>query len=152
MAQSIGNNSSLSLPWDNSTRTELIQYMAKLNFILIFVQSFLCLGGLCGNILALIVINKKSLGNTSSAVFITYMSIFDSIVLISHGAHLVRPRRNLFIHCSLTYFTDLFTFCANWVLVIITLGKMNIQFLSDSSSFITNPIFRLISSAKHEYD
>ena len=123
MSTSIGNNTTLSLPSDYFVRKEINQYVAKLNFILAFVQSFVSLSGLLGNTLALIVINKKSLRNTSSAVYITYMAIFDSTILVLHAANLARPRRNLLIHCSLTYLTDLFTFCANWVLVIITLGK-----------------------------
>jgi hypothetical protein len=123
MTTSIGNNTSLSLPPDDFVRKEVNQYVAKINFILTFVQTFICVSGLFGNILALIVINKKSLRNTSSAVYITYMAIFDSTVLLLQSATLVQPRRNLLIHCSLTYLTDLFTFCANWVLIIITLGK-----------------------------
>jgi len=118
-----GTNSSLSLPSDYFIRKEINQYVAQINFTLAFVQTFVLAIGLFGNTLALIVINQKSLRNTSSAVFITYMAIFDSAVLLLHAANLARPRRNLFIHCSLTYLTDLFTFCANWVLVIITLGN-----------------------------
>jgi len=123
MTTSSGNNTSLSLPSDDFIRKEINQYVAKINFILTFVQTFICLSGLFGNILALIVINIKSLRNTSSAVYITYMAIFDSTVLLLQTASLLQPRRNLLIHCSLTYLTDLFTFCANWVLIIITLGK-----------------------------
>ncbi len=116
-------NSSTTVPADYFIRKEINRYVAKTNFTLAFVQSFVSMTGLLGNILALIVINRKSLRYTSSAVFITYMALFDSAVLLLHAANLARPRRNLFIHCSLTYLTDLFTFCANWVLVIITLGE-----------------------------
>ena len=136
MVQSMEQNSSLSLLSNHYNRVEFYHYKQKINFIIAFVQSFISLGGILGNLLALIIINKKSLRNTSSSVFITYMAIFDSMVLILHPAHLVKPRRNLFIHCSLTYLTDLFTFCANWVLVIITLGRMKIRFLSNSLSII----------------
>jgi len=125
MATLIDNNSSLLLSYDEFVRKEINKYARKINFILAFVQSFIVLIGLLGNILALIIINKKSLRNTSSAVFITYMAIFDSAVLLLHTANLARPGRNLIIHCLLTYLTDLFTFCATWVLVIITLGKLN---------------------------
>ena len=123
MATSIGNNTTLLYPPDYMVRREINQYVAKINFILAFAQSFVSISGIFGNVLVLIVINRKSLRNTSSAVYITYMAIFDSAILVLHAANLGRPRRNLFIHCSLTYLTDLFTFCANWVLVIITLGK-----------------------------
>jgi hypothetical protein len=124
MATLVGNSTSLSRSSSDLVRKEINAYVAKLNFILIFPQLFVALTGLFGNILALIVINKKSLRKTSSAVFITYMAIFDSAVLILQCANLARPRNNLFIHCSLTYLTDLSTFCANWILVIITLGKL----------------------------
>ncbi|CAF1365565.1 unnamed protein product [Adineta steineri] len=123
MAILIGNNTTLALDSDDYIRNEINQYVAKLNFILIFVQSFVSISGIFGNMLALIVINKKSLRNTSSAVYITYMAIFDSAVLLLHCASLAQPRRNLFIHCSLIYLTDLFSICANWVLVIITLER-----------------------------
>jgi len=116
------NNSSLSIPSD-SFRNEINQYFANVNYILSFVQAFICLMGVFGNLLALIVINRKSLRNTSSAVFITYMAIFDTAVLLVHAANLAKPRGNLLLHCSLTYLIDLSTFCANWVLVIITLGN-----------------------------
>ncbi|CAF3984176.1 unnamed protein product, partial [Rotaria magnacalcarata] len=121
MATSIGNASLEPLLTDNYIQLEMQKFAVKLKFIFVFAQAFICLFGLFGNVLALIVINKKSLRNTSSSVFITYMAIFDSAVLVLHAANLVRPRRKLFIHCSLIYLTDVFTFCANWVLVIITL-------------------------------
>jgi len=123
MTTSTGNNTSLLLSRDELIRREINPFVAKVNFILAFPQLFIVLTGLFGNTLALIVINKKSLRYTSSAVFITYMAIFDSAVLLLHAANLARPRGYLIIHCSLTYLTDLFTFCANWVLVIITLGR-----------------------------
>ncbi|CAF2833815.1 unnamed protein product [Rotaria sp. Silwood2] len=118
-----GNNTSSLSPLDDFNRQAMNKYMRNVNFILRFPQTFLSTSGILANILALIIINRKSLSNTSAAVFITYMAIFDSAVLLSHAGNLVRPRRNLFIHCSSTYLTELFTFCANWVLVIITLGK-----------------------------
>ncbi|CAF3086126.1 unnamed protein product [Rotaria socialis] len=123
MAASIGNTSLVPLLAENYTQLEIQKFAIKLKFIFLFVQAFICLFGLFGNVLALIVINKKSLRNTSSSVFITYMAIFDSAVLFLHAANLLRPRRQLFIHCSLIYLTDVFTFCANWVLVIITLER-----------------------------
>jgi hypothetical protein len=98
------------------------QFVANVNYIMAFVQGFICVVGVLGNLLALIVINRKSLRNTSSAVFITYMAIFDTALLLVHAANLIRLRGYPLLHCSLTYLTDLTTFCANWVLVIITLG------------------------------
>jgi len=120
------NNSSLSLSQDHF-RNEINQYVSNVNYILSFVQAFICIMGILGNLLALIVINRKSLRNTSSAVFITYMSVFDTAVLLSHAANIAKLPRNLYLQCSLTYLTDLSIFCANWVLVIITLGNNSIN-------------------------
>lgn len=120
MSSLVHDNSSIS---SNNFRAELSQYINDVNNILFYLQAFICTMGLLGNLLGLIVINRKSLRNTSSAVFITYMAIFDSIVLLLNAANLTKLRRNHFFHCSLTYLTDLSTFCANWVVVIMTLGK-----------------------------
>ncbi|CAF0877370.1 unnamed protein product [Rotaria sordida] len=122
MASLMYNNSSISLT-SKEFRNEIKRYLANLNYTLSFVQIFIVLFGVFGNILALVVINRKSLRNTSPSVYITYLAIFDSCVLLLHGANLARPGRYLFIHCSLTYLTDLATFCANWILVIITLER-----------------------------
>lgn len=104
-------------------RDELNRYISQVNHVLTFIQAFISFFGIVGNLLALIVINRKSLRCTSSAVFITYLAIFDSAVLVLHAANLLRPRRHLILHCSLTYLTDLATLIANWILVIITLGN-----------------------------
>jgi hypothetical protein len=122
----MSNNSSLSIQSDAS-HDELMEYLLKVNRILFFVQAFITIMGVLGNLLAVIVINRKPLKSTSSAVFITYMAIFDTAVLLVHAANLAKPRRNLVIHCASIYLTDLSTFCANWVLVIITLGNNFIQ-------------------------
>lgn len=140
------SNTSLPLHPNDLIRIALNEYMKKLNFTITFVQLFIVLFGLFGNTLAVIVINRKSLRNSSSAVFITHMAILDSAVLLLHAATLVLPRRSLIVHCSLTYLTDLLPFCANWVLVIITLGNENVfvfittkmklwQRISETSSF-----------------
>ncbi len=116
------NNSTVANPF----KSELGIYVRNVNHILLYIQAFICVFGLVGNLLALIVINQKSLRNTSSAVFITYMAIFDSAVLILHAVNLAKPPRIVILLCSLTFLTDLSIFCANWVLVIITLGKKSI--------------------------
>lgn len=132
MAVSMNTNSSFISPEDLFIRQEMNKYISKFNLRMIPVQSFVSLSGLLANILALIIINRKSSRNTSSAVFITFMAIFDSGVLLIHLASLLKPRRNVFIFCSLAYLSDVFTFCANWVLVIITLGKFELFLHEDS--------------------
>ncbi|CAF5184866.1 unnamed protein product, partial [Rotaria magnacalcarata] len=66
---------------------------------------------------------RRSLKKTSSCVFITYLAIFDISVLLSHGINLARFSETAVFECSLYFFTDLSTFCANWVLVIITIER-----------------------------
>ena len=127
-AMMAGNYSLSTVSLANETsRQEMIRYKTYLRYSLTFVQSFISLAGLLGNLLALIIINKKSMRNTSSAVFITYMAIFDSAVLLLHASvlvqDLVHPRRSFVVRCSSYFMTDYFTLCANWILVIITLGK-----------------------------
>lgn len=138
------SNDSLSLPSDYLIRVAVNQYMKQVNFIIMFVQLFVLFIGLFGNLLALIVINRKSMRNTSSSVFITWMAILDSAVLLLHAAKLIQPRRNLFIHCSLTYLIDLVTFCANWVLVIITLGNGNLISNETEVSYEFHIVFRAL--------
>lgn len=123
MSASMFYNSSLSFTTNNTFREHLKQYVHNVNQNLSYIQVGICIFGLLGNLLVLLVINQKSLRNTSSAVFITYLAIFDSAVLILHGINLAKPRRNLYLLCILTFFTDLSIFCANWILVIITVGK-----------------------------
>jgi len=116
------NNSS----FPNTFHGELIEYLRNVNRILLYIQIFICIFGLVGNLLVLIAINQKCLRNTSAAVFITYMAIFDSAVLIFHGVNLIKLPRNVILLCSLAAFTDFSIFCANWILVIITLGNKSI--------------------------
>jgi hypothetical protein len=125
MARLVEYNASLLLSSDPKIREIMNPFIKKVNHILMLSQLIVVLFGLLGNILALIVINRKSLRNTSSAVFITYMAIFDSLVLLIHAANLTPIRRIVFLHCLSTYLTDVATFCANWVLVVITLGKFD---------------------------
>ena len=115
----MSNNSSLDTLL---FRRELQQYIYNVNDILLYIQIFICIMGISGNILALIVINRKALKTSSSSVFITYMAIFDIAILLVHAAGLVKLRHNAFLHCTILYLQNLSTFCASWVLVIITLG------------------------------
>lgn len=117
----MSNNSSTSL-YTASERAEIQQYVDSVNYVIAFIQGMICIVGVLGNMLALIVINRKSLRNTSSSVFITYMAIFDTASLLMHATGLVNFRGRPLLHCTLSFLTDLSTFCANWVLVIITLG------------------------------
>lgn len=116
-------NSSLTFSSNDSIIKEVRLYVRKINFNLRFIQAFILIIALVGNTLALIVINRKSLRSTSSAVFITYMAIFDSVVLILHAVPLIRLRPPILLDCTLVVLRDLFTFCANWILVIITIGR-----------------------------
>ena len=115
----MSNNSSLDTL---SFRREVQQYIYNVNHILLYIQIFISVVGISGNLLALIVINRKPLKEHSSSVFITYMAISDTAVLLIHTPSLVKFHHNAFLHCTLIYLKNLSTFCASWVLVIITLG------------------------------
>jgi hypothetical protein len=81
--------------------------------------------GIFGNGLALIVINRRSLRDTSSSVFITYLAIFDTSVLIVHIISLGTSRliQSYILHCFLAYLTDLVTFSSVWIMVIMTIER-----------------------------
>ncbi|CAF1274318.1 unnamed protein product, partial [Didymodactylos carnosus] len=107
-------------------RYEMMAYISRVNYYMLIINSIIALGGILGNILALIVINRKPLKNTSSSVFITYLALFDISVLAVHMFTLFMGHfrlRNLLLYCVIIFTTDLVTFCGIWILVIITLGK-----------------------------
>ncbi|CAM2701787.1 unnamed protein product [Rotaria socialis] len=116
----MSNSSSLN---DTKKIEEINRFIKSFNAKILFPEIFIVLFGLLGNILVLIVINRRTLKNTSSSVFITYLAIFDISVLLSHGINLARFSEAAVFECSLHFFTDLSTFCANWVLVIITIER-----------------------------
>ncbi|CAF1217476.1 unnamed protein product, partial [Didymodactylos carnosus] len=107
-------------------RYEMTTYIAQVNYYLFILDSIIALGGFLGNLLALVVINRKPLKNTSSSVFITYLALFDISVLIVHVFSISISHfklHNLIVHCFITYATDLTTFCSIWILIIITLER-----------------------------
>ena len=99
------------------------EFIQQFNSKLIILQLILSALGIIGNTLALIIINRKSLRNTSSAVFITYLAMFDSAVLFLHAIDLIFPTKHFIMHCAVAILTDFFTLGANWILVIITIGN-----------------------------
>jgi hypothetical protein len=81
--------------------------------------------GIFGNGLALVVINRRSLRDTSSSVFITYLAIFDISVLLVQITSLASSHwiHSYIFHCFLAYLIDLVTFCSVWIMVIMTLER-----------------------------
>ncbi|CAF4361124.1 unnamed protein product, partial [Rotaria sordida] len=65
MASLMYNNSS-ALSSSNEFANEIKRYLANLNYTLSFIQTFIVLFGILGNLIALVVINRRSLRNTSS--------------------------------------------------------------------------------------
>ncbi|CAM4794267.1 unnamed protein product [Rotaria magnacalcarata] len=122
----MSNSSSVN---DSEKIDEINRFIKSFNAKILFPEIFIALFGVLGNILVLIVINRRTLKNTSSSVFITYLAIFDISVLLSHGISLARFSENAVFECSLNFFTDLSTFCANWVLVIITIERCIVVYL-----------------------
>ncbi|CAF3421870.1 unnamed protein product, partial [Rotaria sp. Silwood2] len=119
------NNSSASMLNEGLIRIEITQFIQKVNFWIAIVEILMVICGILGNGLALIVINRRSLRDTSSSVFITYLAIFDISVLVVHITNLAISRwiQSYILHCFLAYLTDLVTFCSVWIMVIMTLER-----------------------------
>ena len=119
------NNSFFSLLNDSLIRIEITEFIREVNFWITIIEIIMVICGILGNGLALIVINRRSLRDTSSSVFITYLAIFDISVLIVHITSLATSHwiQSYILHCFLTYSTDLVTFCSVWTIVIMTLDR-----------------------------
>lgn len=110
---------------DSLIRIEITAFIQKVNHWITIVEIIMVVCGILGNGLALIVINRRSLRDTSSSVFITYLAIFDISVLVVHITNLITSYfiQSYILHCFLTYLTDLVTFCSVWIMVIMTLER-----------------------------
>jgi hypothetical protein len=110
---------------DTSIRIEMTEFIRQVNYWLTIMEIIMVVCGICGNGLALIVINRRSLHDTSSSVFITYLAIFDSLVLIVHITNLIifRTVQSYILHCFIAYLTDLVTFTSVWIMVIMTIER-----------------------------
>jgi 7 transmembrane receptor (rhodopsin family) len=110
---------------DTEIRLEINRFIQNLNYWLLIVECLMVFFGICGNLLALVVINRRALRDTSSSVFITYLAIFDSCVLLVHVSSLVSSRfvRSYLLHCLLAYLTDFVTFSSVWIMVIMTIER-----------------------------
>jgi hypothetical protein len=119
------NHSSIPIFNDTSMRIEINEFIRQVNYWLMIVEIFMVICGICGNGLALVIINRRSLRDTSSSVFITYLAIFDSAVLIVHITSLIifRTIQYYILHCFLAYLTDLITFLSVWIMVIMTIER-----------------------------
>ncbi|CAF2415257.1 unnamed protein product [Rotaria sp. Silwood2] len=119
------NPSSIDKLNDSLIRIEINEFIHQVNYWLMIVEFFMVLFGVLGNGFALIVINRRSLRNTSSSVFITYLAIFDSSVLIVQltGLITLHSIKSYILHCFFTYFTDFVTFSSVWIMVIMTIER-----------------------------
>jgi len=119
------NNSTVSFLNDSLLRIEITEFIQKVNFWLTIMEILMVVCGILGNGLALIVINRRSLRDTSSSVFITYLAIFDISVLVVHITNLATSYwiKSYILHCFLAYLTDLVTFCSVWIMVIMTIER-----------------------------
>jgi hypothetical protein len=118
-------NTSIGIYNETLIRTELTEFIRQVNYWLIIMEIVMVICGIFGNGLALIIINRPSLRDTSSSVFITYLAIFDSAVLIVHITSLIifRTIQYYILHCFLAYLTDLITFLSVWIMVIMTIER-----------------------------
>ncbi|CAF3432266.1 unnamed protein product [Rotaria socialis] len=119
------NDSSIEGLNETLIRIEIIRFIQEVNYWLMITGFFMVIFGVLGNGLALIVINRRSLRSTSSSVFITYLAIFDTLVLIVHQTGLITSRsiNSHIVHCFITFFTDFVTFCSVWIMVIMTVER-----------------------------
>lgn len=110
---------------DSAVRAEVTAFIREVNYWIGIIEICMVVFGVIGNTLALIIINRPSLRNTSSSVFITYLAIFDSLVLIVHLTGLILLSRIKFyiLHCLITFLADFVTFCSVWIMVIMTLER-----------------------------
>ncbi|CAF4267277.1 unnamed protein product [Rotaria sordida] len=83
------NHSLINYLNTTSKHAEIDEFERRVDYWLTIIQCCIVLFGVLGNGLALIVINRRSLRDTSSSVFITYLAIFDSLVLIVHFTHIM---------------------------------------------------------------
>lgn len=119
------HNDSTTFVNESLLRIEITEYIQAVNFWITIIEIIMVICGLLGNGLALIVINHRSLRDTSSSVFITYLAIFDISVLIVHITNLASLHwiQSYIFHCFLAYLTDLVTFCSVWIMVIMTIER-----------------------------
>jgi len=118
-------NSSIENFNDTLLRIEMTEFIREVNYWLMIIDFFMVICGIIGNGLALIVINRRSLRDTSSSVFITYLAIFDTSILVVHITSLITSRsiESYILHCFLAYLTDLVTFSGVWIMVIMTIER-----------------------------
>lgn len=121
----MNSNSSKGYSNETSIRNEITEYIRQVNHCLMIIELIMVICGLLGNGLALIVINRRTLRDTSSSVFITYLAIFDSSVLLVQITSLIlfSSIESYILHCFLTYLTDLVTFISVWIMVIMTIER-----------------------------
>ncbi|CAF3566160.1 unnamed protein product [Rotaria socialis] len=119
------SDSAVAMLNDSLIRIEITEFIQKVNFWITIMEIVMVICGILGNGLALIVINRRSLRDTSSSVFITYLAIFDILVLAVHITNLAISYyiQSYILHCFFAYLTDLVTFCSVWIMVIMTLER-----------------------------
>lgn len=100
-------------------------------YLWIYVSPIILLLGLCGNILVLLVINRKNLRGTTTCVYLTVLAIFDTLALISGIIPEWTNACGIFQFSSIHSFTcqlEKFVFytasdTAIWILVAFTLDR-----------------------------
>ncbi|CAF1250557.1 unnamed protein product [Adineta ricciae] len=119
------NQSSIEIFDDRAMRIEITEFIRQVNYWLMIIEMIMVICGICGNGMALIVINRRSLRDTSSSVFITYLAIFDSSVLIVHITSLITLHsiQSYILHCFFTFLTDFVTFSSVWIMVVMTIER-----------------------------
>ena len=94
--------------------------------------SILCLTifGCAGNILTLIIVNQRFFRKTSSAAFISGLSIADCFVLCLHSLQILtklQPQVTSY-DCLIFYFIDVFRLLSVWIVCLINIERCSLVF------------------------
>ncbi|CAF1004291.1 unnamed protein product [Rotaria sp. Silwood1] len=109
---------------DTSMHAKIDDFRRQASYWIFIIKCCICSLGILGNGLALIVINHRSLRNTTSRVFITYLAIFDSLTLILMLTDsIILFKRSLILNCISLYLSDFFTLTSVWIMVIMTIER-----------------------------
>jgi hypothetical protein len=106
--------------------------------------SLLCLTvfGCTGNILTLIIVNRRFFRKTALAAFISGLSIADCIVLFLHSLQIVAKRHPhvTSYDCVIFFFIDVFRLLSVWIVCFINIERCSLVFNPCHMPRLTNQI------------
>ena len=108
------------------------------------IISMLCLSafGCIGNVLTLIIVNRRFFRKTASAAFISGLSIADGLVLCLQTLQILtksNPQVTSY-DCVVFYFMHVFILLSTWIVCVINIERCSLVFNPCNLSRITSPI------------